>query len=99
MKTTQLLFLGLAFFIMSCSESITTTVAKQACQCIENDTAKDTRVCTTKVIIDNKEVLENEYKEQGISLLNENNEVNPFYFQLIYMTMLQSECSELTTGK
>ncbi|WP_299256656.1 hypothetical protein [uncultured Aquimarina sp.] len=99
MKNIQLLILSLTFFMTSCSESITTTVAKQACQCIENDPAKDPKFCTTKVITANKEALKKEYQEQGFPVFNEKNEVHPFYFKLIYMTMLQSECPELTTGK
>lgn len=99
MKNIQLLILCFTLIMISCSESITTTVAKQACQCIENDNAKDARVCTREAIKNNKEILENEYKKQGIAVLDENKEVNPFYFQLIYMTMLQSECPEISSGK
>ncbi|SEL43350.1 hypothetical protein SAMN04487910_2442 [Aquimarina amphilecti] len=99
MKTIRLLILSLTFFITSCSESITTTVAIQACQCIESNSNKDAKVCTNEVITANKEALENEYQDQGFPVLNKKNEVHPFYFQLIYMTMLQDECPELTTGK
>ena len=84
---------------MSCSESITTTIAKQACQCIENDTTQNARECTTETIKNNKEALKNEHKDTGFPVLDEKNEVHTFYFQLIYTTMLQSECPELSVGK
>lgn len=99
MKTLQTSILGLIFCFISCSKSITTTIANQACQCIDANQKTDAKACTNETIIANKETLESEYQEQGFPVLNEKNEVHPFYFQLIYMTMLQSECPELVKGQ
>ncbi|MBJ2174432.1 hypothetical protein JBL43_09300 [Aureibaculum sp. A20] len=97
-----LIILIILFSISSCQQSELTKTANMACECIEKSVNKDRQEmndCINESIGKNGDALKEYVNEDQFEILDTNGNISNFYYQLVFMTMLSDECSNLVQGK